>query len=107
MDKKKITETLEFLESLPTKRLLSYYRAQRKARKLHSYGRNTIYGHQEVLSDAEKVEWDLYIADIKKLLDNREHIEVENDFKCGGKDTTYKRLKERAEELKRKRDERI
>jgi len=96
MDKKKITETLEFLETLSTERLQAYYQSLQKVRKVYHYGRQT-------LSEAELSEWDLHIEDVKKILDNKEHIEVEKDFKCGGKDMTYKRLKERAEELKKKK----
>lgn len=94
-------EKLEFLDTLTTKRLLEYYRKQRKARKLCHSDKSYIY-----YTDMELAEWDLHLEDVKKLLDKREHIEKEHDekdFICGGKDVTYKRLKERIKQINTRR----
>jgi hypothetical protein len=83
-------EKLEFLDTLTTPRLLAYYRKERKARKICNSDKSYIR-----FTDDELTEWDLHLDDVKKLLDKREHVGKENDFICGGKDVTYKRLKER------------
>lgn len=96
-------EKLEFLDTLTTPRLLAYYRKQRKARKTCLSDRSYIS-----YTDNELAEWDVHLTDVKKLLDQREHVEkdfkaVEEDFNCGGKDMTYKRLKERIKEMNTRR----
>jgi hypothetical protein len=96
-------EKLEFLDTLTTKRLLEYYRKQRKARKTcHSDKSYQSY------TPIELAEWDVHLTDVKKLLDHREHVVKETpcdeeDFICGGKDTTYKNLKKRIKEMNTRR----
>jgi hypothetical protein len=53
---------IKTLEKLPTKRLLAFYKAERK--------RQNAIGH---CPDDEY--WDVDLVEIKKLLDEREHIE--------------------------------
>jgi len=53
---------LKSLDKLTTKRLLAYYKAERKRRSLPSYNEDENY-------------YAVDLKDIKKLLDNREHIE--------------------------------
>jgi len=55
---------IKSLEKLSTKRLLAYYKAERKRRSLPSYD-----------PDADENYNDIHLSDIKQLLDNREHIE--------------------------------
>lgn len=54
---------IEKLEKLPTKRLLAYYKAERKRRSMPSYD-----------PDADENYNDVHLSDIKQLLDDREHI---------------------------------
>ena len=61
-------EKLEKLEKLTTKRLLAYYRAERRRRKVFAYGWQSI-------TDEEMIAWDNHLVDVKKMLDGREHVE--------------------------------
>ena len=83
---------IKILEKLTTKRLLAYYRSQRKARTMLPYTALLPY------SDEEEKEWDDHLKEVKKMLDEREHIE--SDFICGGKETTYNNLIRRVKEIK-------
>ena len=53
---------IKTLEKLPTKRLLAFYKAERKRQQMPSYDKDENY-------------WDVDLKDIKQLLDDREHIE--------------------------------
>ena len=50
------------ISKLPTKRLLAYYKAERKRRQLPKFDEDESY-------------YKVDLKDIKKLLDDREHIE--------------------------------
>lgn len=52
---------IKLLEKLPTKRLLTFYKAERK--------RQNSIGH------SPDDHWDVDLNDIKKMLDAREHVE--------------------------------
>jgi hypothetical protein len=60
-------ETLKTLENLTTKRLLAYYKAERKRKDLHQYDFS--------ISPIEKIAIEMHLCEVKKMLDAREHVE--------------------------------
>ena len=67
--------TLEFLSKLTTRRLLAYYKSQRERRKLvESQGGWDPKSFRRYTA-IERIEWDNHLADVKSMLNKREHIE--------------------------------
>jgi len=63
-------DSIEKLEKLTTKRLLAYYKAERKRRKLYPYMPS--YGYEQPV---DVKAWDQHLLDVKAMLDEREHVE--------------------------------
>lgn len=59
---------IKSLEKLPTKRLLAFYKAERKRQQSLSFSLASFYNKDENY-------YAIDLSEVKKLLDNREHLE--------------------------------